>query len=141
MADIPALVFKDINDANKDGYVYENSSCELKLNLKNYAGTALGVASITTATLTLIDRLTGDKMVTGGASPVTIEDLDVKSGLDANGLLTWHLDGESNRIVSSDDTIKIETHIAIFKFTGTYNGNTVKLTQPIKLYVKNAEKV
>lgn len=140
MADIPALIFKD--DDGNDAYIYQDSSCKLTLDLKNYLGTALGSASISAVTLTLIDRTSGTIMVqSAGSSPLSIEDMDVLSGLGADGTMTWYLEGESNPIVSTDDKIKVETHLAIFTFSGTYAGQTVTLTIPIKQYITNVEKV
>jgi len=95
----------------------ERTTQKFSVTLKDENGVAIPGASLTTCTLTLVDK--GPVGAPRHAWPKTIvngrDDVDVKANVNGSGLLTFTFTPDDNRIL--DDRLDTEVHGALFEWT------------------------
>lgn len=105
--------------------------------LKDASGSAIALADIVSATMTLYDKKTETAINTRTAQDIkNANNVTIHS---TSGLITWEIQPEDNIIVSSTlEDRKAEEHIALI--TVTYDTSKI-LQMEIKLNVVNMQKV
>jgi hypothetical protein len=115
-----------------DFYCNENTNATYQATIEDENGVAIPSANITSITLTLYDRETGDIInnrdgIGSAPSGVTIH--------ATSGLLTWLMEFADNVIVTADSVV--EHHKALFEFVAS--GKRSK--HEVNIYVSNLAKV
>jgi hypothetical protein len=117
-----------------DYWVNEKVSARYTADVQDDEGNAIAAASLTTLTLTLYDKDTGDII-----NSRNDQDVLNTNGVtvDGSGNLTWIIDPDDNAIVTS--TSKVEDHVALFEWT--WNSGAKEGRHEVFLHVKNLTKV
>lgn len=116
-----------------DKTVNEGSTCKITFLLTDYAGNAVSVGAISTATFTLKDRITGDTINSR-------TNIDCKSNFDVNGNFSLILTAADNVIRNSAtarNTVRYEEHIFTITVNAVVNSETIVLQESISIQVAN----
>ena len=117
-----------------DYWVNEKVTALYTADVQDHEGNAIAGSSLTTLTLTVYDKSTGDIINSRNAQDV----LNTNGvTVDGSGNLTWIIDPDDNAIVTS--TSKVEKHIALFQWT--WDSGNKEGRQEVMLHVKNLTKV
>ncbi len=117
------------------GDVPQGNSCLLHFEIKDYDGTtAVSVANIVTATMTLYNHDTG--LVINAR-----EDVDVKSSIDTNGIFSHLLTGDDNQIIAVGERMPHEKHVAVVTFTATGPTENIEFKREFWIKVINQQHV
>lgn len=123
---IPIEVSRDVPQGN---------SCLLHFEIKDYDGTtAVSVANIVTATMSLYNHDTG--LVINAR-----EDVDVKNSIDTNGIFSHLLTGDDNQIQASGERLPHEKHVAVVTFTASGPTTDIQFKREFWIKVINQQHV
>lgn len=122
---IPIEVSGDVPQAN---------TCLLYFSLTDYDGaTPVSVDNVTAMTMTIYVHDTKERI---GAA-----DRDVKNSLNAAGVFAHILTADDNQIISADERLTEQTHVAVIKITGTGAVHPITFERDFKITIINQEHV
>ena len=115
-------------------WVNEKITARYTADVQDHVGNAIAGSSLTTLTLTVYDKSTGDVINSRDAQDV----LNTNGvTVDGSGNLIWVIDPDDNAIVTS--TSKVEKHIALFEWT--WDSGNKEGKHEVVIQVKNLTKV
>lgn len=117
-------------------HVAEKTSPLITCQIVDAAGAGLGPGSLASLTLTLYDRASGSIINSRSAQNVLNAN---QVTVDGSGNLQFSMNPADNPIL--DDTLDVETHVALFEWTWSAGGGTKAGKYEIYLLVKNLVKV
>ena len=119
-----AIKFDETKEVNED------SSCLIIGVVQDPLGQAIGSASITTATYSIVDKVTG-------ATINSRTDIDMSTDIDVGGNISLNLLGADNPIVADPSEQRAEVHIVTIKVDATVSGQVYNIVENVLVVVKN----
>ncbi len=116
--------------------IAEKTTVVIDGDLTNESGGPLGSGDLATLTLTLYDRASGSIINSRSAQDVLNAN---QVTVDGSGNFQFSMNPADNPIL--DDTLDVETHVALFEWTWSAGGATKAGKHEIYLLVKNLVKV